>query len=298
MVGFVSLDLIRVCVCFPVIFVTVLVQRFQWKYTSDLCQLMAFTNLFCVFGNSLIMLAIAVDRYVETKFHLFHRRKLGHVLGPAFLLLVWGLAFLFCYPAVYGIPALPEIPLEDHCTFPHYYYTDDTDILGLLFSLLIVIFLTNFIYCKLFIYLRHRRRMRPIKYEPATSENWSFGDGAVAFRLRQRWLAASLSTSSGNRDIRHFRLAWRNHLPRRNSNLTKTCYLIHLIFTIMWLPYVTVAFLYTLQREGKIKRIPDWLEVLATSLTYLQVAITPFAFFSLSRLSRKSLRFTGRQFSG
>lgn len=297
MFGFVSLDLIRVCLCFPIIFITV-VNPLQSKYATELCQLMAFTNMFCLLGNNLSILGMAIDRYVDNKHRALYRRKCRGSVGAAMLLMVWGLAFIFSFPTAYSAHSR-KYRLEAKCTFPHHYSSNNADTSGLLISLAISFTLTYLIYIRLFLFLRSRRRMCPVIYEPAVSENWGFYDPRVGMPVRNRWLAHSLSDTpiavvSRPMFQSHFMptnydmALWRSKKQKDNEKLTKLCFTIHIMFSVMWLPYVIICFCLAF---GKAKpSVPQWAEISATWLTYIQVTITPFAFFSLSGISKNKIR--------
>lgn len=278
MFGFVSLDLVRLCLCFPIVFVTV-VHPLQSKYATELCQWMSFTNVFCLLGNKLSILAMAIDRYVDNKHRTLYRRKWRGNIGAAMLLMVWGLAFILTFPAV-SSTGIHKSHLEAQCTFPS---SKNSDVLGWLVSLAVSFVLTNLIYVRLFVFLRSRRRMRPVLYEPAISENWGFHNVPVT----NRWLADSLSDppiSVLSRTHTNYDAAlWRSKKQKENENLTKMCLVIHVIFSLMWLPYVAICFYLAFYKTS----VPLWAEISATWLSYIQVTITPFTFFSVSRYSRK-----------
>ncbi|KFM69039.1 putative G protein-coupled receptor 85, partial [Stegodyphus mimosarum] len=258
MFGFVSLDLLRVLVCFPIIFITV-VHPIQSDYGTELCQLIAFAHVFCLIGNNLSILGMAVDRYIDNKHRALYRRKCRGSVGTALLLIVWGMAFIFAFPTVYSVHPR-QYRLEAQCTYPHHYFSKGADTLGLMVSLATAFVFTNVIYVKLFLFLRLRRRMRPIVYEPAVSENWGFYDPRGGISVRNRWLANSLSDTPiavVSRSVfqshtlpTNYELAlWRSKKQKENEKLTKLCLAIHIIFSVMWLPYTIACFCFALIYE-------------------------------------------------
>lgn len=271
MVGFVTLDLVRLCLCFPIVFVTI-VHPLQSKYATEFCQWMAFSNVFCLVGNKLSILGMAIDRYVDNKHRSYYRRKWRGPVGIAMLLTVWGLTFLLTFPAISGVrPRKSRIEAE--CTFPSY---NSSNIFGWLVSLAVSFTITNFLYIRLFVFLRSRRKMRPVLYEPAVSENWGFPGVPVS----NRWPALSpISVVGPPSDS----AMWRSKQQRENENLTKLCLTIHIIFSLLWLPYVIIYFWWAFQKSN----VPVWAEKCASWLTYIQVTITPFTFLSHSRFSRR-----------
>lgn len=299
MFGFVSLDLIRVCLCFPIIFITV-VNPLKSKYATELCQLIAFTNMFCLLGNNLSILGMAIDRYVDNKHRALYRRKCRGSVGAAMILMVWGLAFILTFPTVYS--AHPrKFLIEAKCTFPDYYTINNYDALVLLISITVSFTLATLIYARLFLFLRGRRRMRPVIYEPAVSENWGFYDPQASIPVRNRWLAHSLSEApialvSRNMFQNHLPhtnydvALWRSKKQKDNEKLTKLCFAIHILFSVMWLPFVIICFCLVTNNAKTQRVVPQWAEISATWLTYMQVTITPFAFFSLSGFARKKIR--------
>ncbi|XP_035217501.1 probable G-protein coupled receptor 173 [Stegodyphus dumicola] len=242
---------------------------------------------------------MAVDRYIDNKHRALYRRKCRGSVGTALLLIVWGMAFIFAFPTVYSVHPR-QYRLEAQCTYPHHYFSKGADTLGLMVSLATAFVFTNVIYVKLFLFLRLRRRMRPIVYEPAVSENWGFYDPRGGISVRNRWLANSLSDTPiavVSRSVfqshtlpTNYELAlWRSKKQKENEKLTKLCLAIHIIFSVMWLPYTIVCFCFALIYERPRVVIPEWVELSATWLTYLQVTITPLAFFSLSGLTKKNI---------
>lgn len=306
-VGFVSLDLVRVLFCFPIVFVTV-VHPLQLKYGPELCQMMAFTNVFCLIGNSLNVCGMAFDRYFDNKYRAAYRRRCRSSFGTAILLVVLSLAFTFSIPAVYNGPGR-QFKVQAQCTFPNYYYSEELETLTVPASVTLTFLITNFIYIKLFLLLRGRRKMRPVMYEPAVSENWGFYDPRVGVSVRNRWLADSLSDTpiavvsrtmfQSHPLPTNYEIAlWRSNKQKDNEKITKLCFAVHVIFSMMWLPYIVTLFYIALDSRKPGMGVPEWVEITVTWLTYLQATITPIAFASFSGLTRRKFRvLNGKRFS-
>ncbi|GFQ95645.1 probable G-protein coupled receptor 85 [Trichonephila clavata] len=305
MFGFVSMDLARILFCFPIAFVTV-VHPLEFKLGSAICQGMAFFNVFILVGNSLNICGMAIDRYFDNKYRAAYRRRCRGTFAVAVILIVNSLALTFAFPAFYsGKTRKPIVQVQ--CMFPHYLYVEEIQTMTILLSVTTAFCMTNVIYAKLFLLLRGRRRMRPVIYEPAVSENWGFYDPRVGVSVRNRWIADSLSDTPiamVSRSIfqshplpTNYEIAlWRSKKQKDNEKLTKLCFAIHVLYSVMWLPYV-VSLYYLALTHGK-PRIPAWIEISVTWLTYLQPTITPFVFSSLSGLTRRNLRVrNGKRFS-
>ncbi|KAG8201108.1 hypothetical protein JTE90_028776 [Oedothorax gibbosus] len=305
-VGFVSLDMLRVLVCMPLIFVSA-VHPLKLKYGPEVCQMIAFTNVLCMVGNSLNVCGMAFDRYFDNKYHAAYRRRCRSSFGTAILLIVLSLSFTFSIPAVYSGPARQSI-VQPQCTFPNYYYVEELETLLVPMGVTITFIITNVIYAKLFLLLRSRRKMRPVIYEPAVSDNWGFYDPRVP-TVRNRWLADSLSDTPiavvsrpmyqshpipTNYDIAVFR----SNKQKDSEKITKLCFTVHVIFSVMWLPYVVSLYYVAFDSKNEGKGLPEWIEITVTWVTFLQATITPSAFASFSGLTRRKFRvLNGTRFS-
>ncbi|KAF8790571.1 probable G protein-coupled receptor 85 [Argiope bruennichi] len=304
MLAFVAMDLARILFCFSIAFVTV-VHPLEFKIGNGICRAMAFINVFIMIGNSLNVCGMALDRYFDNKYRAAYRRRCRSWFGIAIIFVVNFLAFIFAFPVIYDGKNRRPI-LQVQCMYPQFFFTHGIQTLSVLTSITTAFCLTNIIYAKLFLLLRGRRRMRPIIYEPAVSENWGFYDPRIGLTVRNRWVADSLSEApiavvSRSMFQSHplptnYEIAlWRSKKQKDNEKLTKLCFIIHLLYSSMWLPYVITIYYLALANGGA--SVPAWLEIFVTWLTYLQPTITPFAFSALSGLSRRRHRVRMVRFS-
>ncbi|GBL73830.1 putative G protein-coupled receptor 85 [Araneus ventricosus] len=305
MLGFVAMDLARILFCFPIAFVTV-VHPLEFTIGNSICQAMAFINVFIMIGNSLNVCGMAFDRYFDNKYRAAYRRRCRSWFVIAIIFVVNCLAFIFSFPVIYGGKKRKPI-VQVQCMYPQFFYVHEIETLTVLTSVTTAFCLTNVLYAKLFLLLRGRRRMRPVIYEPAVSENWGFYDPRIGITVRNRWIADSLSDTpiavvSRSMFQSHplptnYEIAlWRSKKQKDNEKLTKLCFIIHVLYSSMWLPYVVTLY-YLALAIGR-PSVPTWLEILVTWLTCLQPTITPFAFASFSGLSRRKHRVrNGKRFS-
>ncbi|XP_071043872.1 probable G protein-coupled receptor 85 [Parasteatoda tepidariorum] len=298
MLTFVSVDLVRVLFCFPLLFVSV-VHPLQVTYGNQLCQVISFINIFSLVGNSLCIFAMTIDRYLDNKHRAFYRRNCRSFFGTAILIIFINIAFILAFPAVYSNKHSPLNSVEVSCTFPSHYITRDVNAYPAISSVSFVFCVTNLLYLKLFFLLRDRRKMRPVIYEPAVSENWGFFDPRIGIPVRNRWLADSISqppVAVLSRNVFHshpiptnYDIAlWRSKKQKDNEKLTKVCFVIHVLFSALWLPYYATLFYMVVRGENI--HVSYGIEIFVTWLTYIQAIITPFIFFSMSGLKRRKFR--------
>ncbi|GIY70597.1 probable G-protein coupled receptor 85 [Caerostris darwini] len=295
MLGFVSTDLARILFCFPIAFVTV-VHPMESKIGSILCQEMAFFNVFSLVGNTLNVCGMAFDRYFDNKHRAAYRRRCRSSFAIIIIFVISCLAFIVSFPVIYGGKVQKSF-VRMQCMFPHYFYVEGIETLSVLTSVTTAFCLTNIIYVKLFLLLRGRRRMRPVIYEPAVSENWGFYNPQVGINVRSRWLADSLSDApiavvsrsafQSHPMPTNYELAlWRSKKQKDNERLTKLCFAIHILNSVLWLPYVVALYYFHLASERP--SILSWVESGITWLTYLQPTITPFMLSSATGLRRRN----------
>ena len=284
-------DLLRSVLCLPFVLATVL-HGSHWRYGAAGCTLLAFCNTFLMFGGLFALLILALDRHLAVVHHRFHTRKFKGLMCLGIILIGWGVAFLLAFPPVFGLGTYRFIPMEAQCTLEHRNYRDnDTFGFTLIFTLILALIL--FLYFRIFKFLRAHRKMRPILYQPARSDNWAFfGPGANAAAAANNLLngfarAVTNPLTLGLPTQPHITGRYIN-VPSQSSNerLTRVFVLVTIIYDTSWIPYIVMTFWYTLDRS---RSVPYLFATLATWTTFLQVAIIPLVYIICHRPFRRAM---------
>lgn len=299
MISLAGVQGIHTLFCLPFVLTTVL-QKLRWRYKDDFCELLAFTNIFCMFGGGFTIFTMAFDRYLATLHSRFHNKKFRGPLCFAIVLMVWALAFLLAFPPVYGLGTYKFLPREGQCTFEHRYYKRN-DTLGfmMIFSMLLVF--SNLVYLRLFMFLRAHRRMRPILFEPAVSDAWTFfGPGVFGPQARNQWRVAHGINLVGaplrpmqNQGIIGMQpmLGGQGRIQLREwkkERMTRFSFTICIAYVILWFPYIVMCYWSTFVPPHE-RNIPNWFIISTTWLTYFQNAAIPMLYLLLCPTLRKIL---------
>lgn len=267
-------DLCRCLFCVPFVIASV-VQDVGWVHGDVSCTVIAFTNFFFVFNSFITILVIAIDRYVSVAYPYIHKRWL--LQGPTSLVLVaigWFLSGLVSLPPVFGDRSYTFVEEENQCTFQHTSYKHN-DTFGFLLVLTAVQFGSFFIYCRIFIFLRHHRRMKPLENPPSMSSNWTFAGPRLQNMFPMAWnglplhpiptITQNLSSASGQIDrIRH----------RKNEHLTRLFFAVALCVYLLWSLYCIQSLVLIFSDTV----IPKGFRRITTLATFLQVCVSPVTF--------------------
>ena len=209
----------------------------------------------------------------------------------ALVLIGWGVAFLLAFPPVFGLGTYKFIPTEAQCTFQHRFYRDN-DTFGFTLIFIAILLLIFFLYVRIFKFLRKHRRMKPILYQPARSDNWSFfGPGNNVAMLHNMMngfaRAATNPVALGAQNQPHItgRVTGANPIGK-NEKLTRIFVAVTILYSITWVPYVVMNTWYLLDVQYN---VPFLFVTLATWLTYSQVAVVPLVYITGHRPFRKSM---------
>ena len=284
-------DLLRSILCLPVVLATVL-HSSAWRYGAAGCTLLAFTGTFLTFGALFALLFLALDRHLAVSHHRFYSRKFKGPFCLAIMLIGWAVAFTLAFPPVFGLGTYRFIPMEAQCALEHRFYRDN-DTFGFMLIFIFILALIIFLYFRIFKYLRAHRKMRPILYQPARSDNWAFfGPGANAAAAANNLLngfarAVTNPLTLGIPTQPHITGRYFN-IPSHSSNerLTRIFVSVTFIFCVTWIPYVVVTFWYTLDES---RSVPYLLVTIATWMTYLQVALLPLIYIIFHRPFRRAM---------
>ncbi|GIY83723.1 putative G protein-coupled receptor 85 [Caerostris extrusa] len=124
-------------------------------------------------GNTLNVCGMAFGRYFDNKHRAAYRRRCRSSFAIIIIFVISCLAFLVSFPVIYGGKVQKILCTNAVHVSSLFLRRGNRDIVRLT-SVTTAFCLTNIIYIKLFLLLRGRRRMRPVIYEPAVSENWGF----------------------------------------------------------------------------------------------------------------------------
>ncbi|XP_022098553.1 probable G-protein coupled receptor 173 [Acanthaster planci] len=280
-------DFVRSVLCFPFV-VSAVISR-DWIYSDSLCEILAFFNVYLTYGALYTLFLISIERYVVLRFHRFHRQKLK---GPACLLLVlasWALAVSMAFPPVFNTRTYSFIEVENQCTFKHREYKTNETMCFLMFFVAVIAF-THFAYFRVFLFMRAHRKMRPMQFVPAVSNNWTFYGPGSTGQAAANWF---LGYRQGPTPPPLIGLA-----PPSNNNSTslsksdfereeKFCKLslsISISFSVLWLPYTIHCFWQVFQPANP---LPHSYVSLATWMTFFQACINPILCFVVSKEFRQ-----------
>ena len=209
----------------------------------------------------------------------------------ALVLIGWGVAFLLAFPPVFGLGTYKFIPTEAQCTFQHRFYRDN-DTFGFTLIFIAILLLIFFLYVRIFKFLRKHRRMKPILYQPARSDNWSFfgpGNNVAMLHNMMNGFArtATNPVALGAQNQSHItgRVTGANPIGK-NEKLTRIFVAVTILYSITWVPYVVMNTWYLLDVQYN---VPFLFVTLATWLTYSQVAVVTLVYITGHRPFRKSM---------
>lgn len=301
MISLAAAQAIHTLLCLPFVLTAVL-QKLRWRYKDDVCELLAFANIFCMFVGGFTIFMMAVDRLIATIHSRFYNKRFKGPMCLTLVLIVWALSFLIAFPPVYGLGMYRFLPREGQCTFEHRHYKrNDSPGFIMIFSVMLLI--SNLIYLRLFAFLRAHRRMRPVLVEPAVSDAWTFfGPGVFGPQARHHWrvsyglnLVGAPLRPMQNQGIVGLQPMiggggqGRAHLREwRKERLTRFSFTITVVYVVLWFPYIVMNYWSTFG-ETKERNIPGWFVVSTTWLTYCQDAIIPLLYFMLCPTLRKVL---------
>ncbi|XP_072027410.1 probable G protein-coupled receptor 85 [Amphiura filiformis] len=277
-------DFVKSLLCFP--FVVSAVVNNQWIHTDSLCEILAFFNVYLTFGVLYTLFLISIERYVVLRFHRFHRQKLK---GPACLLCVlamWALAVSMAFPPVFNLGTYAYSKLEHQCTFHHEPYERNDTLCFLLFFIAVIAF-THFSYLRVFLFMRAHRKMRPMQFVPAVSNNWTFYGPGSTGQAAANWFMGFrqgptppplIGLAPPNRG-RGSSLSRSDFM--REESFAKLSFCITVAFTFLWFPYIIYCFWLVFSPADK--PLPPAFVSMATWLTYFQACVNPLICFIMSK---------------
>ena len=280
-------DFVKSLLCFP--FVVSAVVNNRWIHNDSLCEILAFFNVYLTFGVLYTLFLISIERYVVLRFHRFHRQKLK---GPACLLCVlamWALAVSMAFPPVFNLGTYAYSEMEHQCTFHHEPYERNDTLCFLLFFVAVLAF-THFSYLRVFLFMRAHRKMRPMQFVPAVSNNWTFYGPGSTGQAAANWFMGfrqgptpppliGLAPPNNNRTGRGSSLSRSDFM--REESFAKLSFCLTIAFTAFWIPYIIYCF--WLVFAPKDRPLPPAFVSMATWLTYFQACVNPLFCFIMSK---------------
>ncbi|XP_070558898.1 probable G-protein coupled receptor 173 [Ptychodera flava] len=280
-------DMLRALHCLS--FTASAVSQGGWLHSKAVCQVVAFFNVLLTFGSVFTLFVLGISRYAVLRYHKFHRLKMTFLACLLVILVVWALAIIMAFPPIFGLGSYTYIVREYQCSYDHRYYKSN-DTLGFILVFVISVFLTHLMYLKILIFLRNHRKMCPLNFVPANSTNWTFyGPGATG-RAAANWVTGFAGNGPPPPTLIGFsQYARRSHLQahfKRESETTRTMYIITAAFIVFWLPYIIYNYIVIFVEDY---RFSETFVAMATWMTYLQVCVNPLICFAVDRNMRKSL---------
>ena len=279
-------DFVKSLLCFP--FVVSAVVNNRWIHNDSLCEILAFFNVYLTFGVLYTLFLLSIERYVVLRFHRFHRQKLK---GPACLLCVlamWALAVSMAFPPVFNLGTYAYSELEHQCTFHHEPYERNDTLCFLLFFIAVIAF-THFSYLRVFLFMRAHRKMRPMQFVPAVSNNWTFYGPGSTGQAAANWFMGFrqgptppplIGLAPPNRGRGSASSLSRSDFMREES-FAKLSFCITVAFTALWFPYIIYCFWQVF--SPKDRPLPGAFVSMATWLTYFQACVNPLICFIMSK---------------
>lgn len=279
-------NLLRAVLCLPFT-LTTLLQGSYWVYGHSYCTLVAFLSQLFVFAVLLMLFTLAVDRYLYVVHYRFYNYKCRGCRCLIAILVGWGLALCLAFPPVLGLGTYSYNPLEAQCTLHHHYHHYN-DSLGYILMFSAIMLTTLFMYAKVFIFMRAHRRLRPMLFEPTRSRNWHFAGPVANAAMLNNILngfartLTNLGIGAGAQPPAH--VAARFQRFHRNEHLTRIFVIMTGLYCGLWVPYLILAFWYSLDKEGN---VPRAYVTVATWLSHAHVAAMPVVFLACHKLHKR-----------
>ena len=237
-------DLSKAVFCLPFVVATVY-NNFTWKYGEQTCTVMAFSNSFLGVATAIGLLAVAIDRYMSASAPRFYSKCSHGLVNLAVILVGWGVAFCLSFPPIFEHGAYKYIADELQCTFNQQPYRNN-DTLGYTISFLCVMFVIIFLYLRIFLFFRSRRRMAPLFHEPAQSNNWAFfgpgANGQALINLLNGFTGPPTAFTTAVRNMHQNFGRVVNLRVLKNEHLTRLFFLSSVVYILLWLPYLFHVF--------------------------------------------------------
>ncbi|KAJ8249791.1 hypothetical protein COCON_G00230070 [Conger conger] len=283
-------DILRSAVCFPFVFSSVK-NGSAWTYGALTCKVIAFLGVLSCFHTAFMLFCVSVTRYLAIAHHRFYTKRLTFWTCLAVICMVWTLSVAMAFPPVLDVGTYSFIREEDQCTFQHRSFRAN-DSLGFMLLLALILLATQLVYLKLIFFVHDRRKMKPVQFVPAVSQNWTFHGPGASGQAAANWLAGfgrgpTPPTLLGIRQ--NTNAAGRRRLLvldefKTEKRISRMFYAVTFFFLALWGPYL-VACYWRVFTRGPV--VPGGYLTAAVWMSFAQAGVNPFiCIFSNRELRR------------
>ncbi|MFT7816952.1 putative G protein-coupled receptor 85 [Arapaima gigas] len=283
-------DILRSAICFPFVFTSVK-NGSLWTYGSLTCKVIAFLGVLSCFHTAFMLFCVSVTRYLAIAHHRFYTKRLTFWTCLAVICMVWTLSVAMAFPPVLDVGTYSFIREEDQCTFQHRSFRAN-DSLGFMLLLALILLATQLVYLKLIFFVHDRRKMKPVQFVPAVSQNWTFHGPGASGQAAANWLAGfgrgpTPPTLLGIRQ--NANPAGRRRLLvldefKTEKRISRMFYAMTFFFLTLWGPYLVACYWRVFARG---LAVPGGYLTAAVWMSFAQAGVNPFiCIFSNRELRR------------
>ncbi|MEQ2290252.1 putative G protein-coupled receptor 85 [Ameca splendens] len=283
-------DILRSAICFPFVFTSVK-NGSAWTYGTLTCKVIAFLGVLSCFHTAFMLFCVSVTRYLAIAHHRFYTKRLTFWTCLAVICMVWTLSVAMAFPPVLDVGTYSFIREEDQCTFQHRSFRAN-DSLGFMLLLALILLATQLVYLKLIFFVHDRRKMKPVQFVPAVSQNWTFHGPGASGQAAANWLAGfgrgpTPPTLLGIRQ--NSNAAGRRRLLvldefKTEKRISRMFYIMTFFFLALWGPYLVACYWRVFARGPA---VPGGYLTAAVWMSFAQAGVNPFiCIFSNRELRR------------
>ncbi|XP_052575302.1 probable G-protein coupled receptor 85 [Peromyscus californicus insignis] len=283
-------DILRSAICFPFVFNSVK-NGSTWTYGTLTCKVIAFLGVLSCFHTAFMLFCISVTRYLAIAHHRFYTKRLTFWTCLAVICMVWTLSVAMAFPPVLDVGTYSFIREEDQCTFQHRSFRAN-DSLGFMLLLALILLATQLVYLKLIFFVHDRRKMKPVQFVAAVSQNWTFHGPGASGQAAANWLAGfgrgpTPPTLLGIRQ--NANTTGRRRLLvldefKMEKRISRMFYIMTFLFLTLWGPYL-VACYWRVFARGPV--VPGGFLTAAVWMSFAQAGINPFVCIFSNRELRR-----------
>ncbi|MGH0134783.1 UNVERIFIED_CONTAM: hypothetical protein FKN15_063498 [Acipenser sinensis] len=263
----------------------------SWTYGTLTCKVIAFLGVLSCFHTAFMLFCISVTRYLAIAHHRFYTKRLTFWTCLAVICMVWTLSVAMAFPPVLDVGTFSFIREEDQCTFQHRSFRAN-DSLGFMLLLALILLATQLVYLKLIFFVHDRRKMKPVQFVPAISQNWTFHGPGASGQAAANWLAGFgrgptpptlLGIRQNTNTTGRRRLLILDEF-KTEKRISRMFYIMTFFFLTLWGPYL-VACYWRVFARGPV--VPGGYLTAAVWMSFAQAGVNPFiCIFSNRELRR------------
>lgn len=283
-------DILRSAICFPFVFTSVK-NGSTWTYGNLTCKVIAFLGVLSCFHTAFMLFCISVTRYLAIAHHRFYTKRLTFWTCLAVICMVWTLSVAMAFPPVLDVGTYSFIRHEDQCTFQHRSFRAN-DSLGFMLLLALILLATQLVYLKLIFFVHDRRKMKPVQFVAAVSQNWTFHGPGASGQAAANWLAGfgrgpTPPTLLGIRQ--NANTTGRRRLLvldefKMEKRISRMFYIMTFLFLTLWGPYLVACYWRVFARDPD---VPGGFLTAAVWMSFAQAGINPFVCIFSNRELRR-----------